>query len=90
MPSTSKVTESHLSRHACLYIRQSSLRQVQNNKESQIRQYDLRRKALALGWSETRIDIIDEDQGKSGATTHHRTGFQDLRALGRGRHHHEF
>ncbi|MXZ18687.1 MAG: recombinase family protein [Rhodothermaceae bacterium] len=50
------------------------------NKESQYRQYDLRLRALALGWPEDRIDIIDEDQGKSGASTAQRTGFQDLRA----------
>ena len=48
--------------------------------ESQFRQYDLRRRAIALGWAEDQIDIIDEDQGKSGATSAQRTGFQDLRA----------
>lgn len=75
-----KITPDHLRRRACLYIRQSSLHQVQHNKESQIRQYHLHSRAIALGWPEDRIDIIDEDQGKSGATAAQRTGFQDLRA----------
>ena len=78
--STHKITADHLNRRACLYVRQSSLHQVQTNKESQYRQYDLRRRAIALGWPEDRIDIIDEDQGKSGATSANRTGFRDLRA----------
>ncbi len=79
-PSSHKITADHLNRRACLYIRQSSLHQVQTHKESQHRQYDLRRRAIALGWPEDRIDVIDEDQGKSGATSTQRMGFQDLRA----------
>jgi hypothetical protein len=38
----SKVTGSHLGRHALLYVRQSTLRQVLNNTESTQRQYALR------------------------------------------------
>ena len=79
-PDSHKITQDHLSRRACVYIRQSSLHQVQQHKESGVRQYDLRRRALALGWAEDQIDIIDEDQGKSGATSAQRTGFRDLRA----------
>ena len=79
-PSSHKITADHRSRRACVYIRQSSLHQVQEHRESGIRQYDLRRRALALGWAEDQIDIIDEDQGKSGAASAQRTGFQDLRA----------
>ena len=80
MPPNPKIRATHLRRRACLYIRQSSLHQVETHKESQFRQYDLRHRAVALGWSEDQIDIIDEDQGKSGASTAQRTGFQDLRA----------
>ena len=47
----SKVTAAHLSRRALLYVRQSSLKQVIHNTESAIRQYDLRGKAIALGWA---------------------------------------
>jgi len=43
-----KVNASHLKRNAYLYIRQSTLRQVLENTESTIRQYDLRQRAVAL------------------------------------------
>ena len=38
----SKVTASHLQRDAYLYVRQSTMRQVIENSESAVRQYDLR------------------------------------------------
>ena len=47
-----KVKATHLTRNAYLYIRQSTLRQVIENRESTKRQYALRQKAVALGWSE--------------------------------------
>ena len=55
----SKVTAAHLSRRAVLYVRQSSLKQVIHNTESAIRQYDLRGKAVALGWAADQVTIID-------------------------------
>jgi len=64
----SKVTAAHLSRRAVLYVRQSSLKQVMHNTESAIRQYDLRGKAIALGWDASQITVIDIDQGQSGAS----------------------
>ena len=64
---SSKVTAAHLSRQALLYVRQSSLKQVLHNTESAIRQYDLRGKAVALGWASDQITVIDIDQGQSGA-----------------------
>ena len=75
-----KVKPHHLAREACLYVRQSSLRQVETNTESAHRQYGLRRNAIALGWREDRIRVIDDDQGKSGASTVDRSGFRDLMA----------
>jgi len=74
----SKVTAAHLSRRALLYIRQSSLKQVIHNTESAIRQYDLRGKAIALGWAADQITVIDIDQGQSGASAADREGFQQL------------
>jgi DNA invertase Pin-like site-specific DNA recombinase len=56
-----KVTARHLRRNAYLYIRQSTLRQVFENTESTRRQYALRQRALALGWSEEQLIIIDSD-----------------------------
>ena len=50
-----KITADHLSRRACVYIRQSTPDQVQHNLESQRRQYGLVNRARALGWQE--IDV---------------------------------
>ena len=74
----SKVTAAHLSRTALSYVRQSSLKQVIHNTESAIRQYDLRGKAIALGWAADQITVIDIDQGHSGASAADREGFQQL------------
>ena len=73
-----KVTAAHLARGAYLYVRQSSLRQVVENTESAKRQYALRRKAVALGWAEDQVTVIDTDQGQSGASAADREGFQRL------------
>jgi DNA invertase Pin-like site-specific DNA recombinase/DNA-binding transcriptional regulator YiaG len=73
-----KATGSHLSRHAYVYIRQSTLRQVLTNTESTVRQYDLRQRAIALGWSQEQIIVVDVDQGHSGASAADREGFQRL------------
>lgn len=73
-----KVTATHLARKAFLYVRQSTLRQVVENTESTRRQYQLRGKAIALGWSEEMVEVIDSDQGRSGAGSDHREGFQRL------------
>lgn len=73
-----KVTAARLSRDAYLYIRQSTLNQVANNTESTLRQYDLKGRAVALGWPPDRIHVIDIDQGHSGASAADREGFQHL------------
>ena len=75
---SSKVTAAHLSRAALLYVRQSTLKQVINNTESAVRQYDLRRRAVALGWAASQVTVIDIDQGQSGASAADREGFQQL------------
>jgi len=75
---TSKVTAAHLSRNAYLYVRQSSLRQVAENQESTRRQYGLRERAVALGWAQEQIVVIDCDLGLSGASAEDREGFQRL------------
>jgi DNA invertase Pin-like site-specific DNA recombinase len=72
-----KVQASHLKRNAYLYVRQSTLRQVFENTESTKRQYGLRQRAVALGWAEERVIVIDTDLGQSGASTD-REGFQRL------------
>lgn len=80
-----KVSTSHLSRHAYLYVRQSTPRQVYENGESTLRQYALRERAVALGWPTESIVVIDSDQGLSGADRD-REGFKHLVAeVGMGR-----
>jgi DNA invertase Pin-like site-specific DNA recombinase len=74
----SRVASHHLSRDAYLYIRQSTLRQVNENGESTRRQYALRDRAIALGWPAQRVHIIDQDLGMSGAHSVARDGFQEL------------
>ena len=73
-----KITPEHLRKNAYLYIRQSTLHQVLENTESTRRQYELRQRALALGWPEERIVVIDSDLGQSGASAKDREGFQRL------------
>jgi DNA invertase Pin-like site-specific DNA recombinase len=77
-PVASKVTGAHLRRHAYLYVRQSTIKQVLHNTESALRQYDLRGRAIALGWQAEQIIVIDIDQGQSGASAADREGFQRL------------
>ncbi len=73
-----KITEDHLRRQAYVYVRQSSLQQVRCHQESRRLQYQLVAKAKDLGWSQ--VEVIDEDQGRSGASTVDRVGFQRLAA----------
>ena len=73
-----KVASRHLRRSAYLYVRQSSMRQVLENTESTKRQYGLRQRAVALGWAQDQIVVIDSDQGQSGASATQREGFQQL------------
>jgi DNA invertase Pin-like site-specific DNA recombinase len=77
-PGHDKVTARHLERKAYLYVRQSTLRQVLEHQESTKRQYALRSHALALGWAEPSIEVIDSDLGQSGASAADRKGFQKL------------
>ncbi|MCR4340612.1 MAG: recombinase family protein [Gemmatimonadaceae bacterium] len=81
-----KITPRHLRRHAYLYVRQSTLRQVVENTESTQRQYALKQRAVALGWPIEQVVVIDCDLGQSGASAVDRAGFQQLvRDVGLGR-----
>ena len=75
-----KVTASHRSRAAVIYVRQSTLVQVERNRESTARQYDLVSRARELGWPRTAVTVIDEDLGISGASAAGRSGFAQLAA----------
>jgi len=59
-------------------VRQSSVHQVRQHQESQELQYRLVDRAVRLGWPHERVQVIDEDLGKSGAGGVERQGFQKL------------
>lgn len=73
-----KIQPIHLQRRATVYLRQSTLKQVAENRESTARQYALRQRAVDLGWSEDQVDVNDEDLGQSGSSTDRREGFRRL------------
>jgi DNA invertase Pin-like site-specific DNA recombinase len=75
---TSKITASHQSRTAAVYLRQSTLVQVRDNTESTLRQYALGDEAVALGWDREDVLVIDADLGVSGKFGQVREGFRDL------------
>jgi DNA invertase Pin-like site-specific DNA recombinase/predicted DNA-binding transcriptional regulator AlpA len=76
--SQEKVTASHRARDAYVYVRQSTLLQVRANTESLARQYDLRQRAVMLGWPAHQVVVVDEDLGRSGASAAGRSGFSEL------------
>src|SRR3954465_7194436 len=78
MSDFTKVTASHRSRQAVVYVRQSTLTQLERNTESTARQYDLRQRAVALGWAPEQVRVIDVDLGVSGSVLGQRTGFETL------------
>lgn len=71
----SRIGPSHLERRAYVYVRQSTAAQVHQHGESTQRQYALAQRAASLGWAAADIEVIDEDQGKSGSTSEGRDGF---------------
>jgi DNA invertase Pin-like site-specific DNA recombinase len=74
----SKVTTRHLDLLAIVYVRQSTRQQVADHGESTRLQYALVERAVALGWQTSRVMVIDDDLGKSGASVIGRAGFQRL------------
>jgi DNA invertase Pin-like site-specific DNA recombinase len=73
-----RATTAHRAKLAYVYVRQSSLNQVKQHQESTELQYRLVDRAIALGWPHERVQVIDEDLGKSGAGSVERHGFQKL------------
>jgi DNA invertase Pin-like site-specific DNA recombinase len=73
-----KISALHLDRSAYVYVRQSTSAQVHEHVESKQRQYALAERAVSLGWAPEAVEIIDEDQGKSGASVEGRDGFARL------------
>jgi DNA invertase Pin-like site-specific DNA recombinase len=78
--SAHKIRPRHLDRLAVVYVRQSTPHQVASHRESADLQYQLRRRAVDLGWADDRVAVIDDDQGISGQSVENRPGFQRLLA----------
>lgn len=78
MSEHSKITVSHRSRAAVVYVRQSTLAQLERNTESTARQYDLVERAIVLGWPRGQVRVIDADLGVSGSALGQRAGFESL------------
>ncbi len=73
-----KVSPRHLSRKALVYVRQSSLKQVEENRESTRLQYALTERAASLGRAPSMVGVIDSDLGRSGRSIAGREGFVHL------------
>ena len=73
-----KVCPRHLSRRALVYVRQSTLKQVEENSESTRLQYALTERAAGLGWAPSMVGVIDSDLGQSGRSMDGREGFVRL------------
>ncbi len=81
-----KIFRRHRERLAIVYIRQSTVQQVERHQESTRLQYALVDRAFHLGWAREMIVVVDDDLGRSGASIEGRLGFQRLVAeVGLGR-----
>src|SRR5271157_519514 len=65
-----------LQRKAVVYVRQSTVQQVQSNLESQRRQYELVEVARRRGF--TNVEVIDDDLGRTASGAVERPGFDRL------------
>jgi DNA invertase Pin-like site-specific DNA recombinase len=75
-----KIKPEHLARKAIVYLRQSSDKQVRQNKESQLLQYAVAERVRALGWQQ--VEIINSDLGSSaGLAAAEREGFERVLSL---------
>ena len=70
----SKIKPEHLARAAVVYVRQSTLGQVEHHTESKRRQYSLADTAAALGFAS--VETIDDDLGRSGSGWLNGLGFR--------------
>jgi DNA invertase Pin-like site-specific DNA recombinase len=73
-----KIFRRHRERLAIVYIRQSTVQQVERHQESTRLQYALVDRAFHLGWAREMIVVVDDDLGRSGASIEGRLGFQRL------------
>ena len=80
MNKDAKITADHLRRCALVYVRQSSVAQVEHNRESTQRQYQLVDRAVDLGWTRHMVSVVDQDLGITGSGLADRSGFAHMTA----------
>lgn len=73
-----KIEPHHHDRITIVYIRQSTLQQVERHSESTKLQYAPVGKACDMGWPKEQVVVIDDDLGISGTSAEGRPGFQRL------------
>ena len=73
-----KIQGHHRDRLAVVYVRQSTVQQIERHQESTRLQYGLVERAQHLGWAPARVQVIDDDLGQSGRSVVGRPGFQRL------------
>ncbi|MFG2197144.1 hypothetical protein [Streptomyces sp. NPDC048639] len=78
MNGTSKITASHRSTAAAVFLRQTTLIQVRDNTDSTLRSYALVDEAVALGWDREDVLVMDVDLDVSGKFRQVREGFPEL------------
>ncbi len=76
--SSQKIRSTHLARRAVVYVRQATRSPAGQSRESTPRQYALGQLAVQLGWAPGRVQVVDEDIGRSGASAEGRSGYQRL------------
>jgi DNA invertase Pin-like site-specific DNA recombinase len=75
---SNKIANHHHQRLALIYVRQSDPQQVRRHRESTDLQYQLVQLAIQLGWTQDRVEIIDDDLGFTAKHIEGRLGFQRL------------
>ncbi len=73
-----QIRPQHLQRLAVIYVRQSSLRQVQEHTGSTDHQRGQKEYALRWGWPPSAVEIVEDDLGMSGTSGDLRKGWQAL------------
>ena len=69
VPRSEQILGRHLERLAVVYVRQSIVQQIMDHRESNNLQYGLVNRAIAMGWTEERVLVIDEDLVHDQATS---------------------
>ena len=79
---STKLQRAHHERVAVVYVRQSRPPPLLRHPESPRGHYGLVARALALGWPQAQVVVLDEDVGTSADSASERSGFQRVVAAG--------